>query len=541
MKKGRWILALPLAALLFLDSCSVPLTTARDEWDIHYDEAMIKNKEAFLAQAERSPGNPHKRPNIVLIVADDLGKYEVSAYGSTTIQTPHIDALGTEGIRFADCYVSSPVCSPSRAGFLTGRHQGRFGFETQPMEYYPNNLAVYWLGKNATNTGHMVVATPPRYPAEWQLERQGLPPSEINLAELLKTQGYRTACIGKWHLGTSDELVPQARGFDYQYGCYGAFTLYGKRNDPDIVSYVQPIFSSRYQWKHGRRTSSAIRRNGRVVNEKEYLTFALRDEAIRFMDEQVESRQPFFLYLSFTAPHVPFQAPRNYYDRYAHIEDENKRVYYAMISALDDAIGAIHQRIRELGIEEETIIYFLSDNGGASYTGATENGPYRGGKLTMFEGGVNVPFLMKWKGKLPNGMVFETPVSALDIFTTTAAAAGCRLPNDRVYDGIDLLPLLTGEASQPPQRAFRWKAGHIEAMRQGDWKFIRSKRDGWARLYHIGADRYEDDDLKDEKPIMLENMLRDYRKWEQPLPAPLWPRLVDQLFVIDGYKYYFPA
>ena len=212
-----------------------------------------------------------------------------------------------------------------------------------------------------------------------------------------------------------------------------------------------------------------------------------------------------------------------------------------MISALDDAVGAVHQRIRELGIEEETIIYFLSDNGGASYTEATDNGPYRGGKLTMFEGGVNVPFLMKWKGKLSAGMVFEPPVSALDIFTTTAAAAGCQLPADRVYDGIDLLPLLSGEASPPLPRAFRWKAGHIEAMRQGDWKFIRSKRDGWARLYHIGADRYEDFDLNDEKPEMLENMLRDYRKWEQPLPAPLWPRLVDQLFVIDGYNYYFPA
>lgn len=535
------MMLLPFFALLGLEGCSVPFTTAREEWNIHHDEAKIREKEAFLARSERAARKAGKRPNIVLIVADDLGKFEVSAYGSNTVQTPHLDALAAEGVRFADCYVSSPVCSPSRAGFLTGRHQGRFGFETQPMEYYPNNLAVYWLGKNVTNTGDMVVSTPPRYPAEWQLERQGLPPSEINLAELLKSQGYRTACIGKWHLGLSDELVPQARGFDYQYGNYGAFTLYGRRKDPELASYVQPLFSSRYQWKQGRRGSGAIRRNGKVVNEKEYLTFALRDEAIRFMEEQSESGQPFFLYLSFTAPHVPFQAPRNYYDRYAHVEDENKRVYYAMISALDDAVGAVHQRIRELGIEEETIIYFLSDNGGASYTKATDNGPYRGGKLTMFEGGVNVPFLMKWKGHLPGGMVFQPPVSALDIFTTSATAAGSGLPTDRVYDGIDLMPLLTGESEALPQRSFFWKAGHIEAMRQGEWKFIRSKRDGWVRLYHIGEDCYEEYDLRDEKPEMLEELMRNYHKWDYTLPPPLWPRLMDCLFVIDGYKYLFPA
>lgn len=518
--------------------CTPPLSTASRDWKIRWNEERLQSKEKFLHQEQ--PDSEERPPNIVLILVDDLGKFEVSAYGSETMQTPNIDRIGAEGARFSDCYVTSPVCSPSRAGILTGRHQTRFGFETQPMEYYPNNLAVYWLGKNMVNTDNWIITAPPRFPSEWEIRKQGLPPTEITLAELLKSRGYHTAAIGKWHLGLSREHLPRQRGFDYQYGFYGAFSLYTpSRRVDSIVHHIQPTYSSRHQWKSGRKGAGAIRRNGKVIREKEYLTFALRDEAIRYIESHQD--RPFFLYLTFNAPHVPFQAPRSYYDRYAHIADENKRVYYAMIHALDDAVGSVHQRIVDLGLEENTIIYFLSDNGGASYTKATDNGPYKGGKLTMFEGGVNVPFFMKWKGKIPAGTTYAPPVSALDIFTTSAAAAGSLLPQDRTYDGLDLLPFLTGQQVQPQQRTFFWKADHIEAMRQGDWKFLRSTRDQWTDLYHIGTDRYEQHNLYSNEPHKLNELLRNYNEWKQQQPAPLWPRLMDHLFIIDGQRYLFPA
>lgn len=523
---------------LMLCHCTPPLSTASRDWKIHWDKEQLRAKEKHLLQVSAATGE--RPPNIVLIVVDDLGKYEVSAYGSETMQTPHIDRLGTEGVRFADCYVTSPVCSPSRAGILTGRHQSRFGFETQPMEYYPNNLAVYWLGKNLVNTDNWVITAPPSFPSEWQIHKQGLPPTEITLPELLQRRGYRTGAIGKWHLGLSDEHLPRNRGFEDHFGFYGAFSLYTPNRKVDsIAHYIQPTYSSRHQWKSGRKGAGAIRRNGKVVKEKQYLTFAMRDEAISFIEQN--HQDPFFLYLAFSAPHVPFQAPCSYYDRYAHIEDENKRVYYAMIEALDDAVGAVHQRIIDLGLEENTIIYFLSDNGGASYTKATDNGPYKGGKLTMFEGGVNVPFFMKWKGKLPEGMVYPHPVSALDIFTTSAAAAACPLPAGRSYDGVNLLPFLSGKRKDEPHRSFHWKADHIEAMRSGEWKFLRSTRDNWLELYHIGSDCYEQINLETERPEKAGEMLQEYKDWEMQLPEPLWPRLMDHLFIIDGQRYLFPA
>lgn len=374
-------------------------------------------------------------------MVDDLGKYEISAYGSETKNTPHIDQLCQEGVRFSDCYVNAPVCAPSRAGLMTGRYPVRYGFETQPMEVYPNNLAVYLAGKYLVNTGDFVMDVDPKFPPEWEIIKQGVPPSEITLAELLKMRGYTTGCIGKWHLGSADELVPNSRGFDYQYGFYGAFSLYSeKQHSPNYVHYVPDAFSAKHQWKMGRKETSAVLRNGKKIREERYLTFAIRDEAVEFMARNKE--HPFFLYLAFNAPHVPFQAPRAYYEMHADTEDENKRVYYSMIHALDDAIGDLMQKMELLGLEENTLIYLISDNGGASYTKATDNGPYKGGKLTMFEGGVNVPFVMKWKGSLPEGMVYPNPVSSLDIFATSAAVAECPLPGDRVYDGVNLIPYL---------------------------------------------------------------------------------------------------
>jgi arylsulfatase A-like enzyme len=525
--------------LAFIVGCVFPFTTASYKWDIKYDKAGVAFKKNFLQQS-LPPLTGEQPPNILLIVVDDLGKSEVSCYGSTSVRTPHMDQLASEGILFTDCYVTAPVCAPSRAALLTGRYNERYGFETQPMEMYPNNLPAYWLGKYMINTGEFVLDEKPRFPPEWQIQKQGLLPTEINLAELLKMRGYSTACIGKWHLGFSKDHIPNNRGFDYQYGFYGAFSLYSeKRKDPGMVNYIQDSFSAKHQWRMGRKETSAIRRNDRIIREKRYLTDAIKEEAIAYMAQH--RKDPFFLYVAFNAVHVPFQAPRYYYELYDGVADENKRVYYAMVSALDDAIGEMMEKMKLLGLENNTIIYLVSDNGGAVYTKATDNKPYKGGKLTMFEGGVNVPFMMKWKGMLPAGMTYEHPVSSMDIFMTSVKGAGCVLPDDRTYDGTDLMPFLTREKEGNPHENFYWKADQVHAMRMGDWKYLESTRDGWIELYNLREDRYEHIDLHDIRPRELDSVKVMFGKWNKEMKPPLWPRLMDYKIMINGKIYLFPA
>jgi arylsulfatase A-like enzyme len=539
IKKHKNLLIEMTGILLIAVGCVFPFTTASYKWNIKYDKKKLDFKKNFLQNA-LPPYSGYRPPNILLIVVDDLGKSEVSCYGSTTVKTPHMDKLAEEGILFSDCYVTAPVCAPSRAALLTGRYNERYGFETQPMENYPSNLPNYWLGKYMVGNGEFVLDEKPRFPPEWQIQKQGLLPTEINLAEFLKMRNYSNACIGKWHLGFSKDHIPNNRGFDYQYGFYGAFSLYSeKRKDPNIVNYIQDSFSAKYQWKTGRKETSAIRRNDKIIREGRYLTDAIKEEAISYI--ATHNKESFFLYVAFNAVHVPFQAPRDYYDMYENVADKNKRIYYAMVSSLDNAIGEIMDKIKLLGLENNTIIYLVSDNGGAAYTKATDNKPYKGGKLTMFEGGVNVPFLMKWKGKLPSGFVYKNPVSSMDIFMTTIKLAECELPTDRVYDGIDLMPYLTGIKEGIPHDEFYWKADQIHSMRMGDWKYLQSIRDGWIELYNLREDRYESIDLHKIKPDELIRLQKRFEQWSKKMVPPLWPRLMDYKIIIDGKEYLFPA
>jgi len=539
MKLSKSVILLYSVLALLTAGCTFPFTTATYKWKIKYDKDEIAFKEHFLKQQLKEYSGD-RLPNILFIVVDDLGKYEISAYGSETMHTPNIDQLCREGVRFTDCYVNAPICAPSRAGLMTGRYPVRYGFETQPMEVYPNNLAAYYAGKYLVNTGDFVMDVKPKFPPEWEMVKQGIPPSELTLGEVLKMRGYATGCIGKWHLGIDEELLPNSRGFDYQYGFYGAFSLYSEsRNSPNMVNYVQDAFSSKHQWKVGRKETSTIRRNDKQIREDRYLTFAIRDEAVEFMARHRDN--PFFLYLAFNAPHVPFQAPRVYYEMHGDTEDENKRVYYSMIHALDDAIGDLMEKLKLLGLEDHTLIYLISDNGGASYTGATDNGPYKGGKITMFEGGVNVPFVMKWKGHLPEGSVYEHPVSSMDIFMTSAEVAECPLPPDRVFDGVNLIPYLNQELQGEPHEVFYWKADHIHAMRRDGWKYMLSTRDKWIELYNIAEDKYEKINLYLVNPEILEAMQEGYQEWLKGTVPPLWPRVMDHKFTIDGKDYLFPA
>jgi arylsulfatase A-like enzyme len=527
--------------VLMLVAC-YPISVTRTKWHIKWDKDLMRGKEAWLNEplAERSGGRP---PNIVVLVCDDLGKYEVSAYGAEHVQTPNIDRLAASGVLFDEGYVTAPTCAPSRAGIMTGRVQNRFGFESQMMEFYPTNMIEYLSGKYIVNTEDWVLASKPQYPSEWQVHRQGVPPTEINLAEALGKYGYHTGLVGKWHLGISRHHLPLERGFDYQYGFHGAFSLYApEQHWNKVVNYVGESFSTRYQWESGRYGDGAITRMGKEIREEQYLTFAIRDEAIGYIERQ--QQEPFFLYCAFSAPHVPFQAPVDYYCRYAHVEEENKQVYYAMISALDDAIGAIHQRIIDLGLEEQTVIYLLSDNGGATYTGATDNGPLKGGKLMQFEGGLNVPFMVSWPGHIPAGQRFADPVSSTDIFATSLALAGGTLPEDRPYDGVNLMPYILGEnAEAAPHEQLFWRCDHIWAVRDGDYKLILSTRDGWAELYDLKTDKSESINLAEDMPDLLAKLRDMHQQWQSnELPEkPMWPRIMDHRFVIDGQTYLFPA
>ena len=531
--KGVLLLILGVA----LASCSI----TRIKWRIKRDKAMDAGKAAYMGAPLRF-AETERPPNVIILLTDDLGKYEVSTYGADHIATPNIDQLGAEGIVFEEGYVTSPTCAPSRAGIMTGRIQNRYGFETQIMEHYPTNWVEYISGRWIVDTGEFVVKARPSFPAEWQAHKQGVPPSEITLAEVLKKHGYATGLVGKWHLGVSRKQVPMERGFDYQFGFYGAFSLYTpERNWPHVINHEHQSFSAQYQWGMGRREDAAILENGKVVREEQYLTYAFRDRMKQYIQDHKD--EPFFLYAAFNAPHVPFQAPVDYYCRYAHIEDDNKRVYYSMISALDDAIGEVHQAIKDAGIEENTLIFLLSDNGGASYTHATDNGPLKGGKLTQFEGGINVPFMMKWKGKLPPGMRYQHPVSSTDIFATSVAAAGAALPGDREYDGVDLVPYVTGAKEGIPHETLFWRADHIWAIRDGRYKLILSVRDGWAELYDLEVDKPEQINLKKQMPELYEELRERHEQWqsEKLNTKPMWPRIMDKRFVLDGKEYLFPA
>jgi arylsulfatase A-like enzyme len=448
-----------------------------------------------------------------------------------------MDSLGYDGVTFTEAYCTSPICSPSRAGMLTGRYQQRYGYEVQPQNRYARNRLELFVVEHFIDTGGWFLVENRGTPRKAEMKKQGLPPSEITLGELLGNYGYSTGITGKWHLGFEEEFIPNNRGFDYQYGFYEAFSLFSPVDDPDVVHHRHDYFASKHIWKQERTGTSAIRRNHQVIEEPEYLTFRIAEEANAFMRRNRE--EPFFLYVPFSAPHTPFQAPRDYVDLFEHVEDVNKRVYYAMIKALDDAVGSILGTLEELGLEENTLILFASDNGGATYTGATENAPLKGGKFSNFEGGINVPATARWPGVIPEGSVFTPPVSLLDFFTTAARTAGAPLPEDRVYDGVDLIPYLTGKAEGPPHEALYWRAAYNKAVRTGRWKLIIDEKADRTFLYDMETDKIERQNLAAERPEVTAELKEMLTAWESELMEPLWPRVMDFRFDIDGEIYDF--
>jgi arylsulfatase A-like enzyme len=407
------------------------------------------------------------RPNVIVILADDQGYSDLGVQGGKDIPTPYIDSLARNGIRCTNGYVSGPYCSPTRAGLLTGRYQQRYGHEFNPG---PNSEQNY---------------------------DKGLSIREKTLADRLHAAGYKTALVGKWHLGYTSSFHPLNRGFDEFYGFLGgARSYFPEPREPD------PIVRGRMP-----------------VSDFEYTTDAFGREAVSFIARHAE--QPFFLFLSFNAVHTPMHAPQKYLDRFAAVQPTLRRQYCAMTAAMDDAVGQVLAELQRLKLEERTLIFYFSDNGGPPVNGSN-NLPLRGQKATTWEGGIRVPFFVQWKGTLPAGKTYDEPVIQLDIVPTVLAAAGIGPVTDTRLDGVNLLPYFQGEQTGPPHDALYWRFGEQRAIRQGRWKLVRANPGLRQELYDLSTDPGETRDLSGVETQKVAELEAAWQKWNQELEAPAW-------------------
>ena len=458
--------------------------------------------------------NLERPPNIILIVADDLGYNDISTFGGGIIQTPSIDRLAEEGAIFNQSYSGASTCAPSRAMMMTGRYPTRTGFEFTPT---PAGMAkmVSLVGSD------MDLSLPPAFydqameAKQPPYELKGLPPGEITIAETLKDSGYYTAHIGKWHLGRSNGMLPHEQGFDDSL--LMASALYLPEDDPNTVNAKIPFDPiDKFLWKALTYANSFNSGNDDRFKPKGYLTDYWTDESINVI--KANKNRPFFLYLAHWGPHTPLQATREDYDAVGDIQPHRKRVYAAMIRAIDRSVGRVLDTLGQEGLADNTLVMFTSDNGGAGYIGIPEvNQPFRGWKITMFEGGLRVPMMIKWPSKITAGTVVDTPVAHIDVMPTLAAAAATQSKAAEI-DGLNLLPLVTSQGDQSWDReTLFWQNGHYRVVRHGDWKLQVNDRptDGlqyW--LFDLAKDPTEQNNLaavRQDKVKELNALLVDHQ------------------------------
>ncbi|MCG8696689.1 MAG: sulfatase-like hydrolase/transferase [Bacteroidales bacterium] len=417
---------------------------------------------------KETPPDSNPRPNIILILVDDLGYADVGFTGCEDFKTPHIDELAYNGVTCINGYASHAFCAPTRAGILTGRNQHRFGFQFNP------NL------KNGL----------------------GLPEDQVLLPELLSEAGYHSALVGKWHLGLMENHHPLKRGFDDFFG----FLNWG--HDYFISDSLETNLNS---------GKLLLEHNGKRVNVEGYLTDQLTDFAVDYIKRQKES--PFFLYMAYNAPHTPLQASQEYLQRVNNIEDSLRKVYAAMVVAVDDGVGRITKTLEEEGILDNTLIFFMSDNGGAPVAPAN-NAPFRGMKGTVLEGGIHVPYVVYWKGKLTQG-IYEKPVISYDFFATAVAVAGIDVPNDRKMDSKNLLPYFTGEKSGAPHQHLFWQMGDKQwAVRSETKKAVNISGEP-TYLFDMINDGKESKDLSSSAVQNVQSLEHIFYEWRKELPEPL--------------------
>lgn len=434
-----------------------------------------------LSQSQNTP------PNLIVIMTDDQGYADVGFNGCDDIPTPNIDAIANNGVKFTRGYVTYPVCGPSRAGFLTGRYQGRFGFSDNPS-INPNDPSA------------------------------GLPVEEETIAEVLKKSNYNNAIIGKWHMGTHPRFHPLERGFDYFFGFLsGGHNYFPEKLNINDLSEVK----RKWQWY-----ATKIKENRTVVEIEDYLTDELSQSAVKYIEKQVSNDQHFMLYLAYNAPHTPLQATPKYLSRFDHIKDPKRKTYAAMVSAVDDGVGQILKTLKKSGIEENTIVVFLSDNGGAKNNGS-DNRPLRGRKSDLFEGGIRVPFAMQWKGTIPAGMTYEKNVSSLDIMATIVAQNKISIDKKRTLDGVNLIPFLNGENDSEPHDYLFWRKIKYNAMAvmTGDQKLVKNKRNDFKEMFNLSSDLSETYNLIEKNNTQSKSMQLEWELWNAELIDCIFPSL----------------
>ena len=440
------------------------------------------------------------RPNIVVILADDAGHADFGFTGGAVVPTPKIDAIAQGGVALTQFYTTASVCSPSRAGFLTGRYQQRFGHHSN-------------LTGEAARRG------------------LGLPLSEVTIADHLRARGYTTGIIGKWHLGETDELLPTRRGFDLFEGLPGGSRTYEPIEGDD------PVRTMRRESRHADGSVTSVRIDEPELDQNReqgfYVTDWIGDRAAHFVNDHAGDDRPFFLFVSFTAPHTPLEARPTDLDAVAGIEPENRRVYAAMMRSLDRAVGEITDALDETGAADNTLLMFFNDNGGATNNGS-DNGRFRGMKGSKWEGGVRVPAAIRWPGTVTPGGRFTPVVSSMDFTATAVAVAGGPIESAAPLDGRDLRPTLEraaggaagGSTARPiaddaVHPALFWERGPAAALRAGPWKIITTPGRE-PLLYHIPADPGETTNLADERPDIVDGCLNLLTAWRSEMVAPLW-------------------
>jgi arylsulfatase A-like enzyme len=427
------------------------------------------------------------RPNVVLIVADDLGWGDIGVNGSQLIRTPNIDALAAGGVNFTAGYVTAAVCAPSRAALLTGRHQQSFGYEFNPR------------GRREL----------------------GIPVEIDTVADRMRQAGYSTALIGKWHLGRVPEHHPLNRGFDHFYGFTGGGN--GYLSNPEDGEYMSdPVQGARPGFMRVDLESGFDPIE--VVGD---LTSLLTDAAVDYIEGQGADADPFFLVLTHFAPHTPLQATYEQIAPYAHVEDQATRLYAAMVTAMDDGIGEVMDALERTGARENTLVIFTSDNGCANYIGesACSNGPFNGFKGTYFEGGIRVPMIANFPGLLPAGHVYDEPVMSIDWTVTGLAMAGAPV-EEQGFDGVDLRPyLLEGVEGRPHETLF-WRTLPNFTVRDGEMKLVMIERtetrDLLPMLFDLASDPGETRNLAAERPEEVERLIAEFQAWNESLPEPAW-------------------
>lgn len=438
---------------------------------------------AFKQPGKKTLPEKAAQPNVIIILTDDQGYGDVGFNGCTDIPTPNIDRIAKNGVLCSQAYVSYAVCAPSRAGLLTGRYQDRFGYSRNPL-YRPDD------------------------------SMQGLSLQEQLLPEVVKQNGYRTLGIGKWHLGAYPVYRPWNRGFDEYVGFLGG----GHRYFPEELTIRNP--DSAFNEAQSYRTM--LMRNEKPYQETEYLTDAFSREAVQFIHRNKAT--PFFIYLAYNAPHSPLQATEKYLNRFTHIKDPKRRTYAAMVSAVDDGVGAILNTLDELKLTKNTLVVFLSDNGGPEQDNGSDNGVLRGGKGSLLEGGIRVPFAMQWPDQIRAGTVYNRPVSSLDIFATVAGQLNKKHTRNKP-DGVNLIPFLNGEKKDPPHAFLFWRQydqRNFAVVTGSGYKELLTG-DSAARVFQLSTDIGEQQNIAAAESDRLQEMEEARKKWNNQLIAPaIW-------------------